>query len=110
MYPQINKLALWGRSMGAVTALLYLSHHQTIASAIFDSPFKSLKDLVEDMGSKTSKVPSFILNGGLKIISKTILDKGKFDIFDLNPYKQCAPGIMVPGFFIVGIEDEIIPL
>lgn len=109
MYPQINKLALWGRSMGAVTALLYLKNHPNISAAVFDSPFKSLKYLVEDMGSKNSSLPNFILTGGLKIIAKTISDKANFDIFTLNPYKTCA-SLMTPGFFIVGIEDEIIPL
>lgn len=68
----INHIALWGRSMGAVTSMLYLAKTIDIKAAIFDSPFKSLKNLVEDMAHKNSKIPSFVLAGAIKIISKTI--------------------------------------
>ena len=47
--PQITTIGIWGRSMGAVTALLYLKKSteiSKISAAIFDSPFKSLKILV----------------------------------------------------------------
>ena len=44
--PEISQIALWGRSMGAVSALLYLATHEGITAAIFDSPFKSFKSLV----------------------------------------------------------------
>ena len=69
---RIDKLALWGRSMGAVTALLYLPTDNRISSVVMDSPFKSLKGLVEDMAAKTSKVPGFVLATALKIIDRTI--------------------------------------
>jgi pimeloyl-ACP methyl ester carboxylesterase len=45
-----KKFVLWGRSMGAVAALLYLQkisiheNHQ-VMSAVFDSPFHSLEKL-----------------------------------------------------------------
>jgi hypothetical protein len=58
--------------MGAVSALLYLSSHSGITAAIFDSPFKSFKSLVEDMGTKTSKVPKLVILAALKIVSGTI--------------------------------------
>ena len=43
---KVKSIALWGRSMGAVTALLYLNKAQFIQAVIVDSPFKSLKALV----------------------------------------------------------------
>jgi hypothetical protein len=58
--------------MGAVTALLYLPKDQDICAVVLDSPFKSLKGLVEDMAAKTSKIPGVILSMALKIIGKTI--------------------------------------
>ncbi len=58
--------------MGAVSGLLYLASHDGITAAIFDSPFKSFKSLVEDMGSKTSKVPKLVVSAALKIVSGTI--------------------------------------
>ena len=107
---RIDKLALWGRSMGAVTALLYLPTDNRISSVVMDSPFKSLKGLVEDMAAKTSKVPGFVLATALKIIDRTIKEKANFSISKLNPLKYGAPKIFIPGFFIVGINDDVIPI
>lgn len=70
--PEISQIALWGRSMGAVSALLYLSSNDGVTAAIFDSPFKSFKSLVQDMGSRTSKVPKLVVSAALKIVSGTI--------------------------------------
>ena len=69
---EVNHVALWGRSMGAVTAMLYLAKTIDVKAAVFDSPFKSLKSLIEDMTKKNSKIPSFVLGGAIKIISKTV--------------------------------------
>jgi len=62
------------------------------------------------MAAKNTKIPNFILNGILKILSKTIKEKANFSIYDLNPLKKAAPFIDTPAFFIVGVDDEIIPL
>lgn len=85
--PQVTEIGLWGRSMGAVTALMYLKKDPKIKAAVFDSPFKSLASLIEDLCKKNSKIPMFILNGAVKIVSKTIEDRAKFDIYKLNPLK-----------------------
>lgn len=105
----INYLALWGRSMGAVTSILYLAKTIDIKAAVFDSPFKSLKALVEDMARRNSKIPSFVLAGAIKIISKTIEDKAGFSIYNINPIKYSVPGLYCPAFFIVALDDEIVP-
>lgn len=107
---KIDRLALWGRSMGAVTALLYLPEDNQITSVALDSPFKSLKGLVEDMAAKTSKVPGFVLSTALKMIERTIKEKNGFNISKLNPLKYGAPKIFIPSFFIVGIDDDVIPI
>ena len=44
---KIRNIALWGRSMGAVSALLYLTKTIEIQAVILDSPFKNLKSYVE---------------------------------------------------------------
>jgi hypothetical protein len=43
-----------------------------ISAAIYDSAFKSLEDLVRDLGSRVTKIPQWILMGALKIISTTV--------------------------------------
>lgn len=72
-YSKIKKISIWGRSMGAVTTLLYLKHAiRPVHAVVLDSPFKSLKALVEDLTKKNSKIPMFVLSAALKIISGTI--------------------------------------
>jgi hypothetical protein len=51
----------------------------------------------------------FILAGALKIISGTIQEKAKFDIYKLNPMKYEVPFLRYPAMFIVGTEDDMIP-
>jgi len=58
--------------MGAVTALLYLHKTIDIKGVVLDSPYKSVKCLIEDITLKNSKMPSFVLKGALKIVASTI--------------------------------------
>ena len=110
VYPRIDKIGLWGRSMGAVTSLLFLAGNNAISAAVFDSPFKSFKGLVEDMSSKTTKVPGIILSAALRLIDRTVQEKAKFSLFSLDPLNTAAPLLHIPAFFIVGIQDEVIPI
>ncbi len=43
---RVSTLGLWGRSMGAVTALLYAQRDPSIAGIVLDSPFSSLTELM----------------------------------------------------------------
>lgn len=40
---KVSTIGLWGRSMGAVTALLYVDKDPSISGMILDSPFTTLK-------------------------------------------------------------------
>lgn len=45
---QAPNICLWGRSMGAVTALIYASRNRRqIKCCVYDSPFRSLKKLIK---------------------------------------------------------------
>lgn len=105
--PSVTNIGLWGRSMGAVTSLMYLREDEIIKAAVFDSPFNSLKTVIEDLCKNNSKVPSFIVAGLMKIISKTIQNKADFDIYQLNPGSE-ASKISAPGFFITALKDELV--
>lgn len=41
-----RKIVLWGRSMGATTALMYCSRNKDIECLILDSPFLKLEDVI----------------------------------------------------------------
>lgn len=45
---EVKDIALWGRSMGAVAALIYCSRNtRPIRACIYDSPFSTLRKLVK---------------------------------------------------------------
>ena len=46
---RVSTIGLWGRSMGAVTALLYADRDPSIAGMVLDSPFANLKILVNEL-------------------------------------------------------------
>jgi pimeloyl-ACP methyl ester carboxylesterase len=42
---RVSTIGLWGRSMGAVTALMYSDRDPSIAGLVLDSPFSNLEQL-----------------------------------------------------------------
>lgn len=104
---QCSSVGLWGRSMGAVSSIMYCASDPLIAGMVLDSPFSSLKKLTEELCRRHSKIPLFICRLALKLIRKTIKKKVKFDIFDLDTTKfaaQCySPAVI--GF---GAQDAFV--
>ena len=56
-------LALWGRSMGAVTALLYSERDPSVAGLVLDSPFSKLTDLMREL-AREQRIPLWSMVGG----------------------------------------------
>lgn len=56
-------IALWGRSMGAVTSLLYSERDPSVAALILDSPFSRLTDLMRELAEE-QKIPLWSMLGG----------------------------------------------
>jgi alpha-beta hydrolase superfamily lysophospholipase len=54
---RVSTIALWGRSMGAVTALLHADRDPSIAAIILDSPFSDLSKLVNELAYRYTKLP-----------------------------------------------------
>jgi len=43
----VSNIAVWGRSMGAATAIMYLAdHHDVVSAAILDSSFSNFQSIV----------------------------------------------------------------
>ena len=48
----VSKIALWGRSMGAATTLMYTaSHNEDISFVLMDSPFTDFTSIVNHLAS-----------------------------------------------------------
>ena len=69
---KVSTVGLWGRSMGSVTALLHGDRDPSIAGMILDSPFSSLKVLVNELAKSHTKVPGFLVSSALALIRKSI--------------------------------------
>lgn len=107
----VSTIGLWGRSMGAVTALLHGDRDPSIAALVLDSPFASLRqlanELVENQPQLKIKVPGFAISGALRMVRSTIKKKAKFDIYDLSPIDH-ADKCFIPALFCCANGDEFI--
>ena len=105
---KVATIGLWGRSMGAVTAIMYGDRDPSIAGLVLDSPFFSLKVLTEELAKeRAASIPNFILTKGVKMIRETIKEKAKFDINDIEP-KVFAERCFIPALFCHGLDDSFV--
>lgn len=102
----VGRVALWGRSMGAVTALYALADDPTIAAAVVDSPFASLPDLVKDIAARMH-IPGFVASAAKSLIARKIRQMMDFDIGKLVPI-DTAPNCFSPVRFVHGEQDDFI--
>ena len=105
---KVATIGLWGRSMGAVTAIMYGDRDPSIAGLVLDSPFFSLKVLTEELAKeRAASIPNFILNKGVKMIRETVKEKANFDINDIEP-KIFAERCFIPALFCHGLNDTFV--
>lgn len=104
---KVSFIGLWGRSMGAVTGLLYGKSDPSIAAIVADSPFCSLKMVIKDQAKKYARVPGFIISAARKLVKKTILKKTGFNI-DLLNIQDHVSECFIPILFIHGVDDNFI--
>ena len=103
-----TKIVLWGRSMGAVTALFYAKRHSMfVNSMVLDSPFSDIKVMVQDVVYENYKIPGALVNPILSFLSSTIKKKVNFDILELKPL-EFAKTCSVPCMFIIGKHDQLV--
>ena len=78
-------VALWGRSMGAVTALRYLHIERdlSICGILVDSPFTDLTGLIHHLAGQKS-IPRFLTNTALWFISRSVQERADFDIAEVT--------------------------
>lgn len=107
-----STIALWGRSMGSVAALLYADEDNMVDAMVLDSPFASLRILAEDLvdrATSTSRynVPSFAVAGILRLVRSTILKRAKADINDIAAINHVSH-MYVPALFCAVRGDSFI--
>ena len=105
---KVSKIGLWGRSMGAVTAIMYANEHPALIDAmVLDSGFYSLKQLIHELIESKVKLPDFIYEKVLNMVKETIKEKANFDLDIIEPYIY-AKNCLVPAFFCHGSDDKFV--
>ncbi|KAL0854870.1 hypothetical protein Bca101_060022 [Brassica carinata] len=105
---QVSRIGLWGRSMGAVTSLLYGAEDPSIAGMVLDSAFSNLFDLMMELVDVYKiRLPKFTVKVAVQYMRRVIQKKAKFNIMDLNCLKV-SPKTFIPALFGHASGDKFI--
>lgn len=107
--PGVGKIGLWGRSMGAATAMIYIHSDDRIKATVMDSPFADFRLLTKQLCYNYKSIPFWLVDFGLMFVKKTILTKTGLDVDRLQPLDYTSKTTS-PGFFVHAMNDELIPL
>jgi len=95
----VSRIGLWGRSMGAVTAIMYGSRDPSVTAIVADSPFSSLhRVMLELVRGYTSWIPQAATKLAIKFLRNAILQRAHFTIDDLDTVafaKGCSMPILI---------------
>lgn len=105
----IQHIILWGKSMGAVTALLYACKYNDINGVISDSAFSSLKRLILEMCRSFVGLPDFILKLLRKYLISIIEEKIPILVEEINLVNQMKE-LRAPVLFLASPEDELVTM
>lgn len=104
---RVSTIALWGRSMGAFTAVLHADRDPTIAGLVLDSPFTTLSTLAQELAGSYAKVPAWMVRGVLPVVRNIIQTKAGFDIEDLDAFNHVSSSFS-PALFVAADGDDFI--
>jgi len=106
-----KSLFVWGRSMGAVSALLLGPKLQPglCQGLVLDSPFSSTKEMVlsgEQLYNVMDSVPNFVLYLLFIPLGSKIKEVTGHDVMEID-LNQLVKSLSLPVYFIVGDKDRI---
>ncbi|KAL6497646.1 hypothetical protein OROHE_027079 [Orobanche hederae] len=105
---KVSRIGLWGRSMGAVTSLLYGAEDPSIAGMVLDSAFSNLFNLMLELADVYKiRLPKFTVKMAVQYMRRVIRKKAKFDIRRLDCI-QVAPKTFIPALFGHAKDDKFI--
>jgi len=108
--PFCGPIGLWGRSMGAVTVLMHADRDQSLGAICLDSPFVTLRQLIEDLAKSMRIVcplPYLFVAAAHQVIRMRVRALADFDVDDVVPLEH-AKRSYVPAIFMHGGRDTFI--
>ena len=101
----LGPFALWGRSMGAATAVM--AEYQLLKLVIVDSAYASLRELIAAIGVDNG-VPSLLMTPALWMLKRKIESGYGFDINGIRPIDYARKATW-PALFGHARRDEFVP-
>jgi len=86
---------------------MYGDSDPSVAGMVLDSPFSSLKVLVEELVKDKVSLPNFIVNQALNLVKSTVQKKANFKLDDIEPIKF-AKRCFIPAVFVSANEDNFV--
>eukprot|EP00931_Biecheleriopsis_adriatica_P096030 TRINITY_DN69676_c0_g1_i1.p1 TRINITY_DN69676_c0_g1~~TRINITY_DN69676_c0_g1_i1.p1 ORF type:complete len:645 (-),score=109.80 TRINITY_DN69676_c0_g1_i1:30-1964(-) len=100
-------VGVWGRSMGASTAVLHTARDPTLAGVVADSPFSDLWKLMQEICSTKIKLPSMASSPVLQGIRFAVQQQAGFDVCEVSPAAH-LDNCFVPALFLHGEQDDFV--
>ena len=108
---RVSTIGLWGRSMGAVTSILYMANEENIGTyscAVLDSGFCSLSYLMNSMAGQMGIPPEFVAMLE-PMIAMALQQQVGLTVEDLNT-EEFAKKCEAPAHFMHAEGDDFVVL
>ena len=108
-FPQFGHVALWGRSMGAVSSVLYASRDAGIAALVLDSPFSQLTRVMADVAQRSVRIPRALCRLAIGIVARGVRSVAGFDVRAVDTV-AAARACHMPVLHAHACDDGLIDL
>jgi pimeloyl-ACP methyl ester carboxylesterase len=103
---RLGPFVLWGRSMGAATALIV--EHPRVIGRVSDSAFTSITDMCHAITAQMG-LPKFFVKAALWYLTKRVAKTANFNIGAVAPLAVDHEGSEVPAVFGHATQDQFVP-
>jgi fermentation-respiration switch protein FrsA (DUF1100 family) len=103
----MGPFVLWGRAMGASTALIV--NHPLIVGKIADSSFTSLADVIKRAATEI-ELPSILYRLTVWALKRIVMEIAGFDFTKVRPIEAVKKKNNVPVRLCHAQDDELIPI
>jgi pimeloyl-ACP methyl ester carboxylesterase len=103
---RLGPFILWGRSMGAATALIVT--HPRVIGRVADSAYTSIRDMCRAIAAQMH-LPNVFIKAALWYLKKRVAKTANFDIKAVAPLAVDHQGSEVPAVFGHALRDQFIP-
>jgi pimeloyl-ACP methyl ester carboxylesterase len=101
-----SQFVLWGRSMGAATALL--CSHPNIAGLIIDSGYTSIRAVCTGI-AVSQGMPKWVCPFLIWFLSLCVYDIADFDLYTVRPKNACNRAVNPPLILGHAPDDQFVP-